>query len=139
PSLRRGQPLLTRGYGDTRNGDNYVTAYRYPVAPFGNAPDTAPMDEVGRERVFEQTISKRAANAGVSILKKSRGSRLDPFYMSSVDENDVQGFAGTPINVNSLMDEFLSPNGAAGTSFPSPGTYTVSVDSARDPFTGRSL
>ena len=48
----------------------------------------------------------------------------------------MQGFAGTPVDVNALTYDYLAPVGAAGASFPRQGRYYVAVDSARDPFTG---
>src|SRR4029079_10221189 len=47
-------------------------------------------------------------------------------------ENDVTGIAGTPINSNSYMDGFLLDSRTAGTAFPRPGRYYVSVESGSD-------
>jgi hypothetical protein len=58
--------------------------------------------------------------------------------LGSWNENDVQGPAGTPVNVNSLTFGFRAQIGAAGAALPLPGRYYVAVDSGRDPFTGRS-
>jgi hypothetical protein len=132
-------PLKARQRGDTGAGTDRVRAYRYPVAPFGNAPDSAPMNEDGAEVVYVTTIATAAANAGVSIVSQQQGARADPFYLGAKDENAVQGFPGTPVNVNSLTYDYLSPIGAAGVSFPGRQRYFVSVDSGRAPFTGRSL
>ena len=55
------------------------------------------------------------------------------------DENDVQGYAGLPVNVNNLTIDYPLDIGAAGTVFPRTKAYYVAVDSGRDPFTGRSL
>jgi hypothetical protein len=132
-------PLKARQSGDTRTGADRVQAYRYPVAPFGNAPDTPPMAEDAAERVYGITIVRKAANAGVSVVSQTRGARADPFFLGAKDENDVLGFPGTPVNVNSLQNDYRVPNSAAGATFPVPGRYFVAVDAARDPFTGRSL
>jgi hypothetical protein len=59
--------------------------------------------------------------------------------LGSADENDVQGYAGTPVNVNNLTLDFPLDIGAAATVFPRTKAYYVSVDSGRDQFTGRSL
>ncbi len=125
--------------GDTRTGVDRVDAYRYPVAPFGNAPDTPPMLEDGAETVYVTSINEPAANAGVSVVGESPGVRVDPWYLGAKDENTVQGFAGTPVDVNALTYDYLVPVGAAGVSFPRQQTFYVSVDSGRDRFTGRSL
>jgi hypothetical protein len=59
--------------------------------------------------------------------------------MGSLDENDVLGYAGIPVNVNGSLPDFLYSIGAAGGVFLPPGRYYVSVDSGRDLFNGRSL
>jgi subtilisin family serine protease len=131
-------PLARTQSGDTRTGTNLVEAYRYPVAPFGNAPDTPPMVEDGNEKVYVTSINEPAANAGVSILSQTAGARADTFYLSGLDENTVQGFAGTPVDVNALTSDYLAPIGAAGASFPRQQRFYVVVDSARDRNTNRS-
>jgi hypothetical protein len=124
--------------GDTRVGTNLVEAYRYPVAPFGNAPDTPPMVEDGSEKVYVTSVNEPAANAGVSVISQTPGARADTFYLSGLDENTVQGFAGTPDDVNALTNHYLTPVSAAGSSFPRQQRFYVVVDSARDRFTNRS-
>jgi subtilisin family serine protease len=125
--------------GDTRKGVDRVEAYRYPVAPFGNAPDTPPMLEDGTETVYAKLIDRPAVNAGVAIVSETAGARVDSFYLGAQDENTVQGFAGTPVNVNALTSGYLLPIGAAGASFPRQQRFFVVVDSGRDRFDGRSL
>jgi hypothetical protein len=78
-------------------------------------------------------------NIGVAVVDVTPGARIDPFYLGAQDETTVQGFAGTPVNVNGLTYDYLSPVGAAGASFPRQKRFYVVVDSGRDPFTGRSL
>ena len=51
----------------------------------------------------------------------------------------MQGFAGTPVDVNALTYNYLAPVGAAGASFPRQGRFYVAVDSPRAQFTGQSL
>ena len=72
----------------------------------------------------------------ISLL--SSNAPIHPWFLSSLDENDVTGYAGIPVNSNNLMPDFLFNVGAAGAVFVPPGRYYVSVDSGRDPFTGRS-
>jgi hypothetical protein len=50
----------------------------------------------------------------------------------------VQGYAGTPVNVNGFLQDYLFTTGVAGTVFARPGRYYVSVDSGSNPFTGAS-
>lgn len=131
-------PLSGRVRGDTRQGVDRVDAYRYPAAPFGNAPDTPPMVESGAEALYEIRVDRPAANVGVSIVRTTPGAQIDPFFLGRRDEWSVQGFAGTPVDVNELTDGYLDRIGAAGTSFPRRQTFYVAVDSGRDAFTGRS-
>ncbi len=127
--------------GDTRRGVSHVSAYRYPAAAFGPAASyTGPaVDENGAEQVYRIRIDEPAANLGAAVIFSSPGSLVHPWVLGSRDENDVQGYAGTPVNVNSLTIDYPLDIGAAGTVFPRTKTYYVAVDSGRDPFTGRSL
>jgi subtilisin family serine protease len=131
-------PLQRTQIGDTRSGTDRVDAYRYPAAPFGNTPDQPAMDETGAETVYSTELDRPAVNIGVSILAQTPGARIDTWYLGSLDENTVQGDAGTPIDVNALTYDYLQPIGAAGASFPRQGAYYVAVDSGRTPFTDQS-
>jgi hypothetical protein len=124
--------------GDTRSGTDHVDTYRYPAAPFGNAPDEPPMNENGAETVYTTSLDRPAVNIGVSILDKSPGAQIDPWYLGALDENTVQGDAGTPVDVNALTHDYLLPVGAAGASFPRQGPYYIAVDSGMIRFTDTS-
>jgi minor extracellular serine protease Vpr len=113
--------------------------YRYPAAPFGNQPDRPPMHEDGVENVYAMSVDRPVVNVGVSIVDESDGARIDPFFLGAKDENSVQGFAGTPVDVNTLTYDYLVPVSAAGASFPRTGLYYVAVDAGRSQFTNRSL
>jgi subtilisin family serine protease len=132
-------PLRRTQSGTTSGDENAVTAYRYPVAPFGNQPDQPPMREDGAEKLYVTSLDRPAVNIGVSILDRATGVRVDPFYLGAKDESTMQGFAGTPVDVNALTYNYLAPVGAAGASFPRQGRYYVAVDSPRDQFKGASL
>jgi minor extracellular serine protease Vpr len=127
--------------GDTRRGTSHASAYRYPAAAFGPAPSYvgAPVDEDGAEQVYRLRIDEPAVNFGAAIVSSTPGSLVHPWVLGSRDENDVQGYAGTPVNVNNLTIDYPLDIGAAGTVFPRTKAYYVAVDSGRDPFTGRSL
>ncbi len=74
------------------------------------------------------------------MFSESPTTLADPWFLGSQDENDVQGYTGTPSGVNtSLPLEFGLPIGAAGALFVRPGRYYVAVDSGRNQFTGRSF
>jgi hypothetical protein len=51
----------------------------------------------------------------------------------------VQGYAGTPVNVNELLFDWHADIGVAGASFPKLQRFYVAVDSGSDPFTHQSL
>jgi hypothetical protein len=127
--------------GDTVNGPSRVSAYCCPSAPFGPPPDYVgpAMNETGTETLYVTSIDKPVANIGVAIEASSAGSIIDPWFLGSPNERDVQGYAGTPINVNELMFDFGIDIGSAGASFPKVQRFYVSVDSGSDDFTHQSL
>jgi hypothetical protein len=134
-------PLQQIQSGDTRRGTSRASAYKYPAAAFGPAPNYlgAPVNEDGAERLYRIRIDEPAVNVGAAVIASSAGSLVHPWFLGSPDENDVQGYAGLPVNVNNLTIDYPLDIGAAGTVFPRTKAYYVSVDSGRDPFTGRSL
>jgi subtilisin family serine protease len=135
-------PLKTFQSGTTATGASKVDAYRYPTWAFGPPSDygnEAGMDEDGAERLYSIDIDKPVANFGVSMLATEGGSLIDPWVLGSRDENDVQGAAGLPVNVNGYTFGYGADIGAAGAALPLPGKYYVSVDSGRDPFTHARL
>jgi minor extracellular serine protease Vpr len=127
--------------GDTVKGTSSVSAYRWPSWPFGPPPSygTAPgVNEPGAEHLYTTLVAQPAVNFGVSVLIQSTNSQIDPWVLGSKDENDVQGYAGTPVNVNSLMYDYKADVEAAATVFPLTKRYYVVVDSGSDFFTGQS-
>ena len=143
PALARA-PVLPLGFlqrGTTRGSGSRASIYRYPAAAFGPAPSYTgpPVNEVGAEKLYRIRIDDPVANFGAAVVISSPGSLIHPWVLGSPDENDVQGYAGTPVNVNNLTIDYPLDIGAAGAVFPRTKTYYVSVDSGRDPFSGRSL
>jgi hypothetical protein len=144
PQLELMEPKLLKKFqlGQTVTGPNRVNAYCCPAAPFGPPPDynVGPtMEETGAETLYVTSIDKPVANLGVAVESASAGSVIDPWFLGSPNERDVQGYAGTPVNVNNLMFDFLVNIGAAGASFPKVQRFYVSVDSGSDPFTHQPL
>jgi minor extracellular serine protease Vpr len=133
-------PLRKLQVGDTAKGPNRVSAYCCPAEPFGPPPSYtgAPMDEDGSETLYSYTVEQPIVNFGVSVLAESNGASVDPFVLGSKDENDVQGYAGIPTDVNPLTFDSNFDVGAAGVQFPRLQQFYVAVDSSTDPFTGRS-
>jgi subtilisin family serine protease len=135
-ALRRSQA------GDTRKGANHAQAYRWPTAGLGPFVSSVlgPVSEDAAEKLYVTSVKKRVVNAGVAVVSESATTLVDPWFLGSQDENDVQGYAGTPTAVNSSLPlEFGLPIGAAGALFVRPGRYYVAVDSGRNQFTGRSF
>jgi minor extracellular serine protease Vpr len=134
-------PLQQIQSGDTRRGISRASAYKYPAAAFGPAPNYtgAPVNEDGAETLYRIRLDEPAVNVGAAVIVSTPGSLVHPWFLGSPDENDVQGYAGLPVNVNNLTIDYPLDIGAAGTVFPRTKAYYVAVDSGRDLFTGRSL
>jgi minor extracellular serine protease Vpr len=147
-------PLKTLQVGDTRTGQDLARVYRWPNSPFsilGIFGVDPTVNDDGKEKVYALDIPKQAVNAGVVVVRPrpsldagivsllSTNQPIHPWFLSSLDENDVTGYAGIPVNVNGLLPDFLYSIGASGGEFLPAGRYYVAVDSGRDPFTGRSL
>jgi minor extracellular serine protease Vpr len=143
PQLELLQPKRLKKFqlGDTINGPNRVTSYCCPAAPFGPPPDYVgpTMNESGAETLYETSINKPVANLGVAVESATAGALIHPWFLGSPDERDVQGYAGTPVNVNNLMPDFSIDLGTAGASFPRVQRFYIAVDSGEDPFSGRPL
>ncbi len=143
PQLALQQPreLQRIQVGTTRFGASRVDRYRYPGSPFGPHPTYVgpPMNEDGAERVYVTHVSEPLINFGVAVTSTAPGALVDPWLLGSLDENDLEGYAGTPVNVNSFSLNYQLDVGAAGAVFPRPKQYYVSVDSPRHPVTGRML
>ena len=147
-------PLKKTQTGSTLSGDDRARVYRWPTSPFGILSifgvDPS-VNEDGKETVYSLDIPKQAVNAGVVIVRPaikidasitsllSSNAPIHPWFLGSLDENDVLGYAGIPVNSNGAMPDFLFNVASAGGVFLPPGRYYVSVDSGRDPFTGRVL
>jgi subtilisin family serine protease len=147
-------PLRRTQSGDTRQGEDRARVYRWPTSPFsilGIFGVDPSVNEDGRETVYSFDIPRQAVNAGVVVTRPevkinasfrallSSNAPIHPWFLGSLDENDVLGYAGIPVNANGSMPDFLFNVGAAGGVFLPPGRYYVSVDSGRDLFNGRSL
>ena len=125
--------------GTTLGTGSRVSAYCCPFAPFGQPPSyTGPaMNESGVEHVYVHDITRPVANFGVVAISETPGAVVDPWVLGSLDENDVQGYAGTPVDINDLTFDARADIGAAGVQFPRVQRFYVAVDSRADPFTNR--
>ena len=142
PALRDVKAVQLQKFqtGDTAKGPNRVSEYCCPAEAFGPPPDYtgAPMNENGSEHLYYEEINQPIVNFGVSVLASSPGALIDPFVLGSKDENDVQGYAGIPTDVNALTFDNNIDVGAAGVQFPRLQRFYISVDSRADPFTNKS-
>jgi hypothetical protein len=139
-ALAAAKPLrrLQRGTTGLGTRRSRVSEYRFPTAPFGLGPGftDAPMNEGGAERLYVTHVSRPVANVGVAVTSYAPSAALvHPWFLGSQDENDVQGYAGTPVNVNSYMLDYGTDLGTAGAVFPRQKRFYVAVDSGSDPFT----
>jgi minor extracellular serine protease Vpr len=134
-------PLKKFQTGDTGNGKSNIFQYRFPTSPFGPPASYtgAPMDENGAEQLYSIHINQPVANVGAAIVAETNGAQVEPWFLGSRNENDLQGYAGTPVNANVLTADYRLDIGVAGVIFPREKTYYVSVDSGRELFTRRSL
>jgi minor extracellular serine protease Vpr len=143
PGLAALTPLPLRRFqtGSTSRGFSNVSVYRFPAFPFGPPPDYVgkPMDEKGAETLYLMRVNDAVANAGVAVMAADSGAFVHPWLLGSQDENDVQGYQGTPVNVNALTFGYRIDAGAAGLLFPRRGRYFVALDSGSDEYTGRSF
>jgi minor extracellular serine protease Vpr len=143
PGLESVTPARLRTFqaGDTRSGGGKASVYRWPTAPFGPAASYtgAPMDEDGAEKLYVTDLARPAVNIGVAVVGQSTNSLIDPFFLGSRDENDVTGYPGTPVNVNSYLYHYRADVQAAGLQYPLQGRYYVAVDSGRSEFDGSSF
>ena len=133
------RPLQRFQIGTTIGDHSHAELYRFPSAPFGPAPNYSgpPMNEPGHETLYETNISSPVANFGAAVIATDRPALIHPWLLGSKDESDVQGYAGTPVNVNVLTYSFRFDVGAAGAVFPRPKRYFFAVDSGTDRFTDR--
>jgi minor extracellular serine protease Vpr len=134
-------PIKKVQLGDTSKGTDYVDVYRFPQFPFGPpASYTGPgMHEDGAEQVYTVHINGHVANAGAAIIAAGSNALPEPWFLGSLNEDDVQGYPGTPVNVNGLTFTYQFDNETAGIDFPHEGRYFVAVDSRADPYTDESL
>ncbi len=107
--------------GDTRNGVDRVDAYRYPVAPFGNTPDAPAMVEDGaRDRLRHGGRRARRERRRLRHPGDPRRARSTRGTSSAEDENTVQGYAGTPVDVNALTYDYLAADRGGRRLVPAP-------------------
>jgi Bacterial Ig domain len=128
--------------GTTRSGISRANVYQYPQWAFGPPPgytEQPPMNEGGAEKLYTTLVKTPIVNLGVAVIERTSNSLIEPFFLGSPDQNDVQGYAGTPVNVNAYMFDFHADLGVAGASLPRQQRFWVAVDSGADPFTGKQL
>ena len=107
PALARRRPsaaaasLQTRRHPQGRLPRGAPTAI--PTRRSARAPSYtgAPMNEGGAEKLYRSASTTPVVNFGAAVIASSPElARSHPWVLGSPDENDVQGYAGTPVNVN---------------------------------------
>jgi len=135
------KPLKVLQEGTTRVGVSRASVYRFPQWAFGPPPgytEGPPMNEGGAERVYSTLVRTPLVNLGVAVWGRSpAGAIIDPWFLGSPDQNDVQGYAGTPVDINSLTFDYHVDLGTAAAIFPRQQKFYIAVDSGSDPFTGQ--
>ena len=124
PTIPLPQPGVYRG--DTRGRPALVSTYRYPEVPQGG-PVTATLR--GPEQVFRVTLPRAAANFGVVVTQRYRGSRVEPRVVVAGDESRLTGYTALPVNLNPYLVRFGDPTLVAGALAPRAGAYDVVFDS----------
>jgi hypothetical protein len=134
PALGRHRVLrLTRvgnHTGTTRGRPALVSRYRYPEDPRGVGVTTV-LD--GPELVYRVRLTRRVANFGVAVIRRGRGSTVEPRIVAGLDENRVVGYAGLPFAMNPYLAGpfgFQTPMPVVAALSPLPGEYAVVFDSA---------
>jgi hypothetical protein len=113
--------------GDTRKRRDRLERYRYPADLSGLG---LPERWRGPEEVWRFTLTRRVANAGVTIIPRTRSAELWPLLALGSDENRIAGEAGMPLDVGPLPWTTGAPTAAAALVSPGAGTYSVAVESA---------
>ena len=144
PALQDVVPIKLRKFQNGTTAERSVTGRDATVGRRPRSDTRRPHRPTGRggraERVYlVPHLDRPVVNLGVSIVSAESGAVIDPWLLGSLDENDVQGEAGTPVDVNPLTFDFGLAIGSAATVFPRLKRYYVSVDSAQDVYTGKPL
>ena len=126
--------------GDTGGGARTLDATATRPAPSRSrsARYTAREHEDGAEKLYVFHLNAPRSTSA-SRCSRRAAALIDPFILGAPDENTVQGYAGTPFDVNGFTFDYLAPVQAAAADFPRQKAYYVAVDSPRDTFTGELL
>jgi subtilisin family serine protease len=131
PALSRHRVILLVRQGlhtaDTRGQPALVSRYRYPANPRGLGVSSV---LAGPETVYLIRIRRRVANFGLVIVRRPRGSRVQPRVVAGMDENRLTGIAALPVDGNPYLSTFHEPVLAAGALLPGIGDYAIVFDSA---------
>jgi subtilisin family serine protease len=120
--------------GNTRGRRALIGAYRYPENPVESG---VARDLRGPEQVFSFRLRRPAANFGVAILERGRGSRVQPRIVVGADENRLAGPTALPLNTNPYLPTFGQPAPVVSVIQPAAGTYRIVFDSTTRAGAGR--
>ncbi len=125
PSRALTRPGIYRG--TTAGAPSRVSEYRYPdLSPNGF---DFPVRLGGPEAVYRVRIPSGAANFGVVITARARGSRIEPRIVQGGDQSRLTGYTALPLDLNPYRSQYGDHRLIAGVVLPTPGVYDVVFDS----------
>ena len=129
-----GRPHLSRSSGSSASIRRCWTTAGRPYTC-----STCPVRRVIHCVVVVSAVAEdRRTGPGASELPRTYPTSI-PGPCGSLDENDVLGYAGIPVNAKRSMPRIFLFNVRLGRRFFPAGRHDVSVDSGRDLFNGRPL
>ena len=140
PADRPGAARHDQGRPARRHEQGHELRQRVPL-PDRAVRAAAELHRQAVQRGRRRAASTRCASASTSRTRASRSPQsapdalVEPWFLGSLNEDDVQGYPGTPVNVNGLTFEYQFDDQSAAVDFPHEGRYFVSVDSRADPYT----
>ena len=96
PCAARHDPRATSS-ATRATAPRHVSQYRFPTEPFGPPPSYTgkPFNEDGAEQALHGARQRRRRERRASPWSRAEPNALiDPWFLGSLDENDVQGYAG---------------------------------------------
>jgi subtilisin family serine protease len=112
---------------DTRDGQQVVSAYRYPDRP----RVAGALRLRGPEQAFSIVLDEPAANLGIAVVDARPGIRVQPRILRGADENRLAGAAAIPYVGNPYLPTFMFPSRTAAVLLPTARFYIVVLDSPR--------
>ena len=113
--------------GTTAGAPSRVSTYRYP--DLSQTGFDFPIQLAGPEVVYRVRISRNAANFGVVITSRDRGTGIEPRILLADDQSRLAGNTALPIDQNPYRSQYFEHRLVAGIVLPTRGAYYVVFDS----------